>query len=89
MAWYINLKTKPAVSLPCGSDDNQLQFDVPIIGRLKDDSSLLHIAEATETEFACSAELARPMPDLSKLSEPVPALHSIVIDAPNPELVHC
>ncbi|RPG40124.1 MAG: hypothetical protein CBC34_013000 [Hyphomicrobiaceae bacterium TMED74] len=89
MAWYITLTTNPAVSLPCGLDDNQLPFGLQIIGRFKGDGALLDIAEAMETEFASSTELAKPMPDISKLLEPVPALQNLVTDAPNPELVHC
>ena len=88
MAWYITLTTNPAVSLPCGLDGNQLPFGLQVIGRFRGDGELLNIAEAMEAQFAGSTELARPMPDISQLSEPVPALKSLVTDAPEPELVH-
>ncbi len=88
MAWYITLTTNPALSLPCGRDDKGLPFGLQVIGRFRGDRELLDAAHAMETAFAPTPELARPLPDLAKLAEPVDALKSLVTDAPDADLVH-
>ena len=82
MAWYITLTTNPAISLPCGRDDKDLPFGLQVIGRFRGDRELLDVSAALEAAFAKSDELARPLPDIARLSEPVPALKSIVTDPP-------
>jgi hypothetical protein len=83
MAWLITLTTNPAISLPCGTDAAGLPFGLQVIGRFRGDFELLAIAEAIEQAFAGTPELARPLPDIAKLREPVPALKSIVTAPPD------
>lgn len=83
MAWLITLTTNPAISLPCGTDGHGLPFGLQVIGRFRGDFELLDIAEAMETAFAGDAQLARPLPDISKLKDPVAALKSIVTSPPD------
>ncbi|MEM9357875.1 MAG: amidase family protein [Pseudomonadota bacterium] len=88
MAWYITITTNPAISLPCGLDDNRLPFGLQITGRFRGDAELLNVAEAMEAAFTGSPDLERPQPNASDLREPVPALLSLITDAPDPQLVH-
>ena len=83
MAWLITLTTNPSISLPCGTDAAGLPFGLQVIGRFRGDFELLAVAEAMEQAFAGTPELARPLPDISKLREPVPALKSIVTAPPD------
>jgi amidase len=83
MAWLITLTTNPALSLPCGTDADGLPFGLQIIGRFRGDFEVLDIAEAMEKAFAGSPELARPLPDITNLTHPVPALKSIVTAPPD------
>ena len=83
MAWLITLTTNPAISLPCGTDANGLPFGLQIIGRFRGDFDLLDIAEAMETTFRGTPELARPLPDINKLSEPFASLKAIVTSPPD------
>ena len=83
MAWLITLTTNPALSLPCGTDAAGLPFGLQVIGRFRGDFEVLAIAEAMEAAFAGTPELARPLPDIGRLCEPVPALKSIVTAPPN------
>ena len=86
MAWYITLTTNPAISLPCGLDDSALPFGLQIIGRFRGDAELLDTAEAMEAAFAGTPDLQRPKPNMAALREPVPALLSLVTDAPDAKL---
>ena len=88
MAWYITLTTNPAISLPCGLDDNQLPFGLQIIGKFRGDRELLDVAEAMEGAFTGSDELARPKPDTDALRKPVDALLGLVTDAPDSQLAY-
>ncbi len=83
MAWYITLTTNPALSLPCGVDDNGLPFGLQIVGRFRGDRDLLDAAQAIEASFADTPELARPLPDIDRLGAPVPALRSLITDPPD------
>lgn len=83
MAWLITLTSNPAISLPCGTDGAGLPFGLQVVGRFRGDFELLAIAEAMETAFAGTSELARPLPDIAALSEPVAALKSIVTSPPD------
>jgi len=83
LTWLITLVTNPAISLPCGTDAAGLPFGLQIIGRFRGDFELLDIAESMEAAFVGNPELARPLPDISKLAEPVPALKSIVTAPPD------
>jgi amidase len=82
MAWYITLTTNPAVSLPVGTDEFGMPFGLQIVGRFRGDSELFDIATALETTCADDPELARPLPDISRLQTPVPQLKSIITSPP-------
>lgn len=56
--------------------------NVPEISRFRGDRALLGAAHAMEQAFAAIAALRRPVPDLGKLTQPVPALKSIVTHPP-------
>ncbi|MGI9520683.1 MAG: amidase [Hyphomicrobiaceae bacterium] len=100
ITWYITLTTNPALSLPCGRDDNGMPFGLQIVGRFRGDGALLDIAEALESAFGGEPELERPKPDATTLegsagsasssssSSSADSLFSLVTDAPDPDLVH-
>ena len=52
------------------------------IGRFRGDRALLGVSHAMEQAFNAIPALRRPRPDLSKLTEPTPALKSIVTHPP-------
>jgi amidase len=83
LTWLITLTTNPAISLPCGTDAGGLPFGLQVIGRFRGDFELLSIAESMENAFSGNPELARPLPDIERLREPVPALRSIVTAPPD------
>lgn len=86
LTYVITLTTHPALSLPCGIDEQGLPFGLQITGRLNGDAALLSAAQAIEQAFKDSARTARPLPDLSRLQQPCPELRGIVTDPPDPEL---
>ena len=88
MAWYITLTTNPALSLPCGLDDNGLPFGLQVVGKFRGDGELLDTCEVLEAAFSVTDELRRPVPPEEKLAKPVPALRSLVSEAPDEALVH-
>lgn len=83
MAWYVTLTSNPALSLPCGTDSNGLPFGLQVVGRFRGEAELFDIASAMEAAFACDPELARPLPDMDRLRDPVPDLKSIVTQPPS------
>lgn len=82
LTYVITLTTNPALSLPCGLDHAGMPFGLQLVGAFRGDLRLLDIAQAIESAFSGDAETRRPRPDLTKLSEPVSALKSIVTDPP-------
>jgi Asp-tRNA(Asn)/Glu-tRNA(Gln) amidotransferase A subunit family amidase len=86
LTYVITLTTHPALSLPCGIDEQGLPFGLQITGRLNGDAALLSAAQAIEQAFKDSPRTARPLPDLSRLQQPCPELRGIVTDPPDPEL---
>jgi Asp-tRNA(Asn)/Glu-tRNA(Gln) amidotransferase A subunit family amidase len=82
MSWFITLTTNPAMSLPCGTDDKGLPFGLQIVGPFRGDRSVLAVGAALERAFSGHADLARPLPDVTRLEKPVPALKSIVTHPP-------
>ncbi len=84
VAYGVTMSAHPAISLPCGVDQHGMPFGLQIVGRYGMDTELLAMASALEAAMAGDPETARPVPDLSKLAEPVPALKSIVTDPPGP-----
>jgi len=75
----ITLTTCPAASIPMGVDENGMPFGLQVIGPAKDDGFVLGAAHALERAMAGNPALARPVPDLAKLSSgPTPELRSII-----------
>jgi amidase len=47
--WYITMMANPAISVPCGFTDSGLPVGLQIVGRHRDDWSVLQLAHAFET----------------------------------------
>jgi len=82
LTYYVTLVTNPAIALPCGVDEHGMPFGLQITGRFHGDLALLDAAESMEEGLARIPALARPRPDLSKLTQPTPELKSIVTHPP-------
>ena len=82
LTYYVTLVTNPAIALPCGVDEHGMPFGLQVTGRFHSDLALLDAAESMEEAFARIPALARPRPDLSKLTQPTPELKSIVTHPP-------
>lgn len=74
LTYDVTLVTNPAISLPCGRDPMGMPFGMQAIGRFRGDLALLDAAEAMEAAWSRIPTLARPRPDLAKLSTPHPEL---------------
>lgn len=83
LTWYVTLATNCAISIPCGRDHAGFPFGLQVVGPHRGDRALLGAAHAMEQAFEGNPALARPLPDLAKLSEPTPALTSIVTHPPS------
>jgi Asp-tRNA(Asn)/Glu-tRNA(Gln) amidotransferase A subunit family amidase len=84
VAYGVTMSGHPAISLPCGADQNGMPFGLQVVGRYGADAELLAIAQAMEAAMAGNPETDRPVPDFAKLAEPVPALKSLITDPPCP-----
>jgi Asp-tRNA(Asn)/Glu-tRNA(Gln) amidotransferase A subunit family amidase len=82
LTYVITLTTNPAIAIPCGVDHNNMPFGLQVVGRFRGDRALLGAAHAMEQAFAAIPALQRPKPDLNKLTQPTPALKSIVTHPP-------
>jgi amidase len=82
LTYVVTLVTNPAISLPCGVDEQGMPFGLQAIGRFRGDGELLDAAQALEEAFARIPELRRPRPDLAKLAKPTVDLKSIVTHPP-------
>jgi amidase len=83
LTYYITLGTNPAISLPCGVDHAGMPFGLQVTGRFRGDGLLLNCAAALEQAFAEIPALARPRPDISRLSATrSPELKSIITHPP-------
>jgi Asp-tRNA(Asn)/Glu-tRNA(Gln) amidotransferase A subunit family amidase len=58
----------PVTALPCGRDRNGTPFGVQLVGPNHADRFVLSVAHALETVFAADPQLARPVPDFTKLA---------------------
>jgi Asp-tRNA(Asn)/Glu-tRNA(Gln) amidotransferase A subunit family amidase len=67
LTYCITLVTNPALSMPCGRDDEGMPFGLQVIGRFRGDGELLDAAEAMEAAFARIPGLDRPRPDIDRL----------------------
>ena len=82
LTYVITLVTNPAISMPCGVDHKGMPFGLQVVGPFRGDRALLGAAHAMEQAFNAIAALRRPLPDIGKLTQPVPALKSIVTHPP-------
>ena len=82
LTYVVTLMTNPANSIPCGVDHKDMPFGLQIVGRFRGDREVLAVSHAMEQAFSAIPELRRPIPDLSKLTKPTPALKSIVTHPP-------
>jgi Asp-tRNA(Asn)/Glu-tRNA(Gln) amidotransferase A subunit family amidase len=87
LTYVITLVTNPSISIPCGRDHKQMPFGLQVVGRFHGDRELLAATHAMELAFSAIPELARPRPDIERLTRVVPELRSIVTDPPDPALV--
>jgi Asp-tRNA(Asn)/Glu-tRNA(Gln) amidotransferase A subunit family amidase len=88
LTYVVTLLTNPALSLPMGRDSVGMPFGVQLVGRFRGDRALLDIAQSLESAFAQDPELARAVPDLTRLTPRSDLLKSIVTDAPDETLAH-
>lgn len=82
LTYVVTLATNPALSLPCGRDEQGRPFGLQVIGRLHGDVRLLAAAQALEQAFAGDPQLARPRPAVEGLGRERPELRSIVTHPP-------
>jgi len=82
LTYFITLTTNPAISIPCGRDENGLPFGLQVTGRFRGDLELLDAAEALEEAFARIPALERPRPDLGRLAAAGVDLRSLVTHPP-------
>jgi amidase len=82
LTYVITLVTNPAIALPCGVDHKGMPFGLQVVAPFRGDRALLGAAHAMEQAFNALPALRRPVPDLSKLTQAVPALKSIVTHPP-------
>jgi Asp-tRNA(Asn)/Glu-tRNA(Gln) amidotransferase A subunit family amidase len=82
LTYFITLTTNPAISIPCGRDENGMPFGLQVIGRFRGDLALLDAAEAMEQAFARMPGLERPRPDLARLATTRVDLKSLVTHPP-------
>ena len=68
--YVITLSTHPTTVIPAGLGPTGLPFGIQVVGRHLDDVGTLATAAAMEGEFAKDPKLARPKPDIQKLSTP-------------------
>lgn len=82
LTYVVTLATNPAISLPCGTDHQQMPFGLQVIGAFRADRHLLGTAAALEALFDSTAELRRPRPDLERLKNSHVDLRAIVTHPP-------
>ncbi|MGE4335509.1 MAG: amidase [Pigmentiphaga sp.] len=83
LTYITTLTTHPAISLPCGMDEQQMPFGLQVVGPFRGDLALLGASRALEQAFASHSALRRPRPDPSRLVVAEPSLTSIVTAAPD------
>lgn len=83
LTYVVTLATNPALSLPCGLDEQGMPFGLQVMGPLNQDADLLGAALGIEQLFASQPRHARPRPDETVLQTPCPALRGLVTDPPD------
>lgn len=69
LTYGITLLNHPAISIPCGVDQEGLPFGLQLVGRRNEDLKLMHIGVALEAVLARDPRTARPVPDLDALKK--------------------
>ncbi|AIY42742.1 putative amidase [Collimonas arenae] len=82
LTYVVTLTTNPALSMPCGSDHNNMPFGLQLIGAFRADAYLLACASAFERFFDSRPEMRRPRPDLEALKAADAGLTAIVTHPP-------
>jgi hypothetical protein len=77
----VTLVTNPAISLPCGVDEHAMPFGLQVTGRFHGDLAARR-RRVHGRGLRPHRALARPRPDLSKLTKATPELKSIVTHSP-------
>jgi Asp-tRNA(Asn)/Glu-tRNA(Gln) amidotransferase A subunit family amidase len=72
LAYAVTLAGHPAVSLPVGTDRNDMPFGLQIVGPRGGDAFVLSVAAELAALLAGDARTARPVPDLEKLKAAPP-----------------
>jgi amidase len=67
--YAITLSTHPTTVIPAGLGPTGMPFGIQVVGRHRDDVGTLAIAASMEAAFAKDPRLARPKPDIGKLSD--------------------
>ena len=88
LTYVVTLATNPAMSLPCGRDEQGMPFGLQVIGHLRGDARLLSAAQVLEEMFEGSQTTQRPRPELGKLTRPTPPLKGIVTHPPRTGIAH-
>jgi len=68
--YAITLSSHATTVIPAGLGPTGMPFGIQIVGRHLDDARTLAIAAALEAELAKDPQLARPKPDIQKLTAP-------------------
>jgi Asp-tRNA(Asn)/Glu-tRNA(Gln) amidotransferase A subunit family amidase len=87
LTYVVTLTTNPAMSLPCGVDQQGMPFGLQVIAGHRQDAFLLDAAESLERAFCGVPALRRPVPDERRLAPPVPALRDLVTAPPPDSLI--
>jgi len=88
LTYITTLTTHPAISLPCGVDEQQMPFGLQVVGPFRGDLALLGASRALEHAFQSHAALRRPRPDTTRLAAAEPSLTSIITAAPDDPDAH-
>ncbi|HEX5739803.1 MAG TPA: amidase family protein [Hydrogenophaga sp.] len=88
LTYVVTLTTHPAISVPCGRDENNMPFGLQMTGPFRGDLALLGAAQAMEQAFERHDTLRRPRPDPARLTPADPRLDSIVTAAPDDVHAH-
>lgn len=68
LTYGLTLTAHPVLALPCGLDPTGAPFGIQLCGRRGGDRRLLALAAALEAHLATLPDLARPLPDIERLS---------------------
>jgi amidase len=69
LSYGLTMALPAACSIPVGVDHKGMPFGIQIVGPNGSDRFVLEVAHALETYLAGNADLARPQPDIAKLTE--------------------